>query len=87
MFGGYGVYHQGVMFALVADEELYLKVDQETVDQFLASSLDAFEYHKNGKQFKMSYHKAPDEIFDDPDIAQYWANLGFEAALRSAAKK
>lgn len=87
MFGGHGIYHQDLMFGLVADDELYLKVDTQSLPEFEAAGLDAFEYVKNGKQYKMSYHRAPESIFDDPEDARHWADLGFDAALRAASKK
>ncbi len=87
MFGGHGIYHQQLMFGLVADDELYLKVDKQSIDAFTSAGLEAFEYEKNGKAFKMSYHRAPESIFDNPEQARYWANLAFDAALRAASKK
>lgn len=86
-FGGYGIYHDGLMFALVADDELYLKADAATRDAFVALGLSAFEYEKGGKKTRMSYYKAPDDLFDDPDQARQWAVLAFEAALRGRGKK
>jgi len=83
MFGGYGIYHDGVMFALVADDTLYLKADVTTKDYFIDKQLIPFEYDKGGKKIKMSYYLAPEEIYDDPDEASYWANLAYEAALRA----
>ena len=84
MFGGYGIYHDGLMFGLVADDELFLKVDDQSRAQFEARGLDAFEYvKKDGKSAKMSYHRAPEEIFDDPDEAKTWAMIAFDAALRA----
>jgi DNA transformation protein len=35
----------------------------------------------------MSYYKAPEEIYDDPEQAAYWAKQGFQAALRANAIK
>lgn len=87
MFGGYGIYHDGLMFALVADDELYLKVDKLSINDFEEHHLPAFEYDKNGKTVKMSYHRAPEEIYDDPDAAIHWANKAYEAALRSRSNK
>jgi DNA transformation protein and related proteins len=83
MFGGYGVYHDGLMFALVADNELYLKVDEKSVGRFSELGLPAFEFEKAGKKVSMSYHMAPESIFDDPETAREWAALAFEAALRA----
>lgn len=87
MFGGHGIYHQGLMFGLVADDELYLKVDQQSMSHFQASGSTPFEYIKNGKPLRMSYYLAPENIYDDPKQARYWADLAFDAALRAASKK
>lgn len=87
MFGGYGIFHQGVMFALAADEVLYLKADAASADRFRAMNLDRFVYDKRGKQVTMSYYQAPDEVMDDPEQAALWAKRAFEAALRSQAAK
>lgn len=83
MFGGYGIYHDDLMFGLVADDVLYLKADAETVSQFEELDLEPFEYVKNGKPMKMSYYMAPEAIFDDPEVAKEWAQRAFAAALRS----
>lgn len=82
MFGGYGIYHDGLMFALVADNMLYLKTDNLSRAAFDAQGLRPFEYVKNGKPIKMSYYLAPDEIFEDAEVAREWAFLAFAAALR-----
>ena len=83
MFGGYGIYHNDLMFGLVADDSLYLKADDETSGLFEAKGLEPFEYDKNGKKMKMSYFQAPEEIFDDPDEAKAWAERAYEAACRA----
>ncbi len=86
MFGGYGVYHEDLMFALVADDVLYLKADAESAHHFLRHDLQQFEYLKLGKPTKMSYFMAPEGIFDDRAEAKRWATLACEAALRSRNK-
>jgi len=83
MFGGYGVYHNDLMFALVANDVLYLKADSESSPYFEKSGSSQFEYIKNGKKVKMSYYMAPEEIFDDPDEANVWAVRAYDAAVRS----
>lgn len=87
MFGGYGIYYDGLMFGLVADDELFLKVDDETRKEFEENRLEAFEYIKNNKPMKMSYHRAPEIIFEDKEEAVIWANKAYEAAFRANAKK
>lgn len=83
MFGGYGVYHQDLMFGLIADDVLYLKADDELAARFQARGLPRFEYDKQGKTMKMSYWRAPEEIYEDPAEARDWARRSFEAARRS----
>ena len=81
MFGGYGVYRDGIMFALVADDSLYLKADATIAHYFESLGLGQFEYDKGGKVVKMSYYLAPAEIFDDPEQAAIWARRSLEVAV------
>ena len=87
MFGGYGIYYNGLMFALVSDDMLYLKADEENSVYFKKKGLGQFEYDKNGKIVKMSYYRAPDEIMEDRDLAAVWARRSYEAALRAQQSK
>lgn len=83
MFGGYGIYHQKIMFALVADNVLYLKTDAQNVEMFTNLQLGPFEYPKNGKMVKMSYYQAPEAVFEHTETAAEWAKLAFAAAMRN----
>ena len=88
MFGGYGVYHQGLMFGLVVDDTLYLKTDAANLDFFVQEGLGPFEYtNKDGRVTRMSYYRAPDEILDDREQATAWARRAYDAARRAQAAK
>ena len=87
MFGGYGIYHQDLMFGLVADDELYLKTDALNLAEFDALGMQAFTYVKNGKPMQMSYYSAPETIYEDEQSAAHWAELAYAAAVRAASKK
>ena len=87
MFGGYGIYLEGVMFALIADSVLYLKADQVSENVFKDKGLQAFNYFKNGKACKMSYYQAPEETLEDIEQMNDWANRAYEVALSAAVKK
>ncbi len=86
MFGGHGIYHEGLMFALVTDDTLYLKADETSKQQFIDKGQTPFEYVKSNKTIQISYYSAPEEIYDDPDEAIYWAKLAYQAALNSKSK-
>lgn len=88
MFGGHGIYYNGLMFGLIADDTLYLKVDQESRPLFEEEGLEPFIYmKKDGKPMQMSYHLAPEAIYDDPDEAAHWGRIAYTAAERSQKPK
>lgn len=84
MFGGYGIYREGIMIGLVIDETLYLKTDADTIDRFRSAGSEPFRYDKRGETVVTSYHSMPVDAFDDPERARDWATIALEAALRSA---
>jgi len=85
MFGGHGIFLEGLMFGLIADKTLYLKVDKESKADFSSLGLEAFSYNKNGKEMKLSYFQAPEEALEDLDEMNVWANKAYSAALRAVA--
>jgi DNA transformation protein len=83
MFGGAGVVSGELMFAVVFEEDLFLRADDETRPAFLAVGSDQFVYAtRDGEQMSLGYWRAPGEVWDDPDAAQRWTRLGLEAAAR-----
>jgi len=88
MFGGWGLYHRGAFFALVAGDTLYLKTDPANRARFEAEGLEPFVFKaKDGMKTAMSYRRAPDEALENPAVMAEWARFGYESALRAAAAK
>lgn len=87
MFGGRGIYLDGLMFALIAFERLYLKVDSTTEPRWQAAGGQPFLYDGKGRTVKMNYYTPPDEALESPQLMQPWACLALEAALRARAEK
>ena len=88
MFGGAGLFREGLMFGLIADDVLFFKVDDENTALFEAEDLDHFTYTtKKGEKGLMSYRRAPERCLDDPDDMTEWASHAFAAALRADKKK
>ncbi len=87
MFGGYGIYLDQLMFALVASDTLYLKVDDESRGEFEAAGLEPFRYTKKGKTYQMSYHAAPEDALEDAELLRDWARKAVDAAMRTAHGK
>lgn len=93
MFGGHGVYRDGVIIGIVIDDTLYLKGDSQTRAAFEAQGSAPFVYEAKGKAVPMSYWSVPEDALDSPQAFRPWAQRAWEAALRkpkpkkSAAKK
>lgn len=88
MFGGVGVFYRGLMFALIADDELYFKVDDGNRGDYEAMAAGPFTYAaKGGKRAVMSYYRVPDEIADNEDDVLDWARKSVDAALRAESAK
>ena len=86
MFGGWGIYRDGVFFALVADDTLYFKSDDENRAQFERASPGPFTFEKKGETVVTHYFAVPEDAFEDPRVMARWARLGYAAALRAAKK-
>jgi len=88
MFGGWGLYHEGVFFALIAADTLYFKADDGNAAHFDAAGLPPFVYESRlGERIVMSYRQAPPEALESPAEMQTWARLGYGAALRAVRAK
>ena len=80
MFGGYGIFHDGSMFALISEDSLYFKVDDSNRDIYEKAGSRKFEHG-------ISYWEVPIEILEDNDRLYEWANLSLVIAHEAAKKK
>jgi DNA transformation protein len=88
MFGGYGVYFRGRMFALIAYDQLYMKVDPHLQAEYEDAGSEPFVYESPGrKPIQMSYWRMPEDAMEQPVLAAEWARKSIEAAARAAAQK
>ena len=87
MFGGKGIYVDGLIFGIVAFDRIWIKADETTQERFRAAGSAPFIYQGKAKPVTMPYWHLPDEALDDPERVADWARLGHEAALRGARAK
>ncbi len=88
MFGGGGVYHDGVMFGLIADDVLYLKADDKTSPDFEQEGSTPFiSASKNGKQANMPYWQVPERLYEDVDELAKWATKAYSVAKATKKRK
>jgi DNA transformation protein len=88
MMGGATLYLDGTVFAILVEDELWLKSDSEADSIWDAEGCDRFSVtFKDGTVDTMNYRRAPLDVYDNPDALRSWAALAVEAGLRAAAKK
>ena len=84
MFGGAGVFVDGLMIALIARDVIHLKADGETIPAFEREGLGPFTYAtKNGEHTLTSYWRMPERLYDDPEELARWARAAHAVARRA----
>jgi len=87
MFGGFGVYRDDFIFAIIDDDRLYFKADSITRVEFEVKGLSPFTYVARGKSMTMQYFEAPPEVFEEPEAMRSWVQKACEAAVRTKKVK
>lgn len=81
MFGGVGIRSEGVFFALMTGDAVYLKTDDTNQPDFEAAGMRAFEPYGDGRT--MRYHELPAELLEDPDALRPWMHKALDVARRA----
>ena len=88
MFGKTGVFCDGFMLGMVTDNTLYCRVDDDNRAAFKeAETFPPLNYKKKGDTIDLSFWRAPERLFDEPDELVTWARAALAAAQRVAAKR
>lgn len=80
MFGGYGIFHNNLMFALISEDILYLKVNESNRKMYEEAGSSQFPHG-------ISYWEVPDDILEDTDRLYEWANISMAIAAKADRKK
>lgn len=86
MFGGVGVYADGLFFALMDVDALYLKVDDGNRADFEAAGMPPFDPYGDGKHV-MQYYALPADALEDAERLRPWVEGALEAARRKRKTK
>jgi DNA transformation protein and related proteins len=87
MFGGSGIYAEGLCFAIEAGGDVYIKADALSQPSFSTAGSAPFIYEAKGRRTSMAYWRLPEIAHDEADELRRWAGLGLEAARRAAEAK
>lgn len=85
MFGGAGLYCDGLFFALVADDILYFKVDDSNRADYESAGMGPFQPFPD-KPYVMQYYEVPIEALENRDVLYDWARKALDVAERKADK-
>ena len=86
MFGGVGIYAEGLFFALMDDDRLYFKVDDATRPRFVEAGMGAFDPFKNGEQVMNGYYEVPGEVLEDEERLPGWMREAIAVAAQAKKK-
>ena len=88
MMGGATLYLDGTIFAILYEDELWLKADSESDPIWDEAGCERFSVtFKDGRVDTMNYRRAPTDVYDDPDEMRRWTRIAVEAGLRRPTKK
>lgn len=87
MMGGATLYLDGIVFAIIGSDGLWFKADAETDNLWDAADCPRFTMEMADRIASMNYRRAPEEVHDDAEAMQKWAQLALAAGLRAAAKR
>ena len=81
MFGGVGLFHNSVMFGLLAGDTLHFRVNGTTVERYRSAGSEPFTYMRGDRQISMdAYHVVPEGLMDRPEELLEWAREAIVAA-------
>jgi DNA transformation protein and related proteins len=88
MFRSVGIFSEGLMFALVHDGAIYLKVDETSIPDFEREGSKAFTYTRSKRpgRIALPYWRLPERLYDDPEELAVWAVRAFAVAERKKFK-
>ena len=87
MFGGVGLYCDGIIFGLIADDVAYLKVDDSNREDFEKAGSSAFNpYPDKVKSTVMSYYEIPADVLENPEQLIFWAKKSLVIAQKRNKK-
>ncbi len=87
MFGGYGIYKHGVIFAIIAESNLYFKVGELNIDDYKELDSEPFVYEGKTKLTTMPYWLVPEEILYDDELIEEWVDKSVAVSKASKKKK
>jgi DNA transformation protein len=85
MFGGVGIYAGDLFFALIDDDLVYFKVDDDTRPAFEQRGMGPFMPQGEAGEV-MQYYQVPEEVLEDLDELRSWMEGAIAVAQRKRSR-
>ena len=88
MFGGVGLYYDGLFFGAIDDDMLYLRVDESTRPMYVErGSTPLRPVASKPDMVTEAYYQVPGEILDDPELMHAWSQRAIAVVRANPSKK
>ena len=87
MFGGYGIYCNKIIFAIIINDELYFKAVGDLAKEYKNAGSFPFSYKLDNKTIALSYWQVPSEIIEEEDLLKTWFNKSLQLAIEKKLKR
>ncbi|MGB4191509.1 MAG: TfoX/Sxy family protein [Rickettsiales bacterium] len=87
MFGGYGLYVEKIIFALIIEDEIYFKADIDLAENYKVLGSYPFTYKRDEKSIALSYWYVPSEVLEDNELLKSWFNQSLTVARKAKITK
>jgi DNA transformation protein len=87
MFGGIGLYSDGLFFGLIDDDTVFFKTNDRNIAAYRERNMPRFMPFPDRPEAVMGYHQVPADVIEDADTLVAWARQAVAVALESKASK
>ena len=87
MFGGVGLYSDGLFFGLIDDDTLYFKTGESNIEGYRSRNMARFMPFPDRPEAVLGYHEVPADIIEDAESLVDWARAAVAVAAGAQAAK
>ncbi len=91
MFGGVGLYCDGLFFGIISTDTVYFKVDDSNRAAYEVRGMGKFRPFRDKPTLSMNYYEVPAEVIEDSEELAVWARRSLAVTVtpkkRAAVKR
>jgi DNA transformation protein len=87
MFGGIGLYSDGLFFGLIDDDTVYFKTDESNIAPYRERNMPRFMPFPDRPEAVLGYHQVPADVIEDAETLVDWAHWSVAVARAAQTRK